>query len=73
MLDYGIFYEFIPIIDNKLKHKEIVSIEDVKLNVNYAMIISTNGGLWRYNIGDTIIFTSLDPYKIKFLEEQNIL
>ena len=65
MLDYGIFYEFIPIIDNKLKHKEIVSIEDVKLNVNYAMIISTNGGLWRYNIGDTIIFTSLDPYKIK--------
>ena len=65
MLDYGIFYEFIPIIDNKLKYKEIVSIEDVKLNVNYAMIISTNGGLWRYNIGDTIIFTSLDPYKIK--------
>ncbi|OUV54705.1 MAG: hypothetical protein CBC73_03990 [Flavobacteriales bacterium TMED113] len=65
MLDYGIFYEFIPIVNNEQKVDKITSIEGVKLNVNYAMVISTNGGLWRYNIGDTIIFTSLKPYKIK--------
>ncbi len=65
MLDYGIFYEFIP-VDGTLKQAEnAVSLEDVELNKNYALIITTNSGLWRYKIGDTIRFTSKDPYRIK--------
>ena len=62
MLDYGIFYEFIPTNGSE---QEIVSIADVKLNVNYAMIITTNSGLWRYKIGDTIKFTCLNPIRLK--------
>ena len=62
MLDYGIFYEFIPTNGSE---QEIVSIADVKLNVNYAMIITTNSGLWRYKIGDTIKFTCLNPLRLK--------
>lgn len=64
MLDYGVFYEFLPtsLLDDMSK---VIPLDDVKLGVNYAMIITTNGGLWRYMIGDTVKFTSLDPYKIK--------
>ncbi len=64
MLDYGIFYEFLPVehLDDPTK---AVTVADVKLGVNYALIISTSAGLWRYMIGDTIEFTSLSPLKIK--------
>ncbi|MFL2606691.1 MAG: GH3 auxin-responsive promoter family protein [Candidatus Marisimplicoccus sp.] len=62
MLDYGIFYEFIPTSQSE---QDIISLADVKLNVNYAMVISTNSGLWRYKIGDTIKFTCLNPFRIK--------
>ena len=62
MLDYGIFYEFIP---TSQSDQNIISLADVKLNVNYAMVITTNSGLWRYKIGDTIKFTCLNPFRIK--------
>ena len=62
MLDYGIFYEFYPAYGSE---EEIVSLADVKLNINYAMVITTNSGLWRYKIGDTVKFTCLNPYRIK--------
>ncbi|MDR1098603.1 MAG: GH3 auxin-responsive promoter family protein [Tannerella sp.] len=64
MLDYGIFYEFIPMDEQAdTGHPEIIPLEEVKADVNYAMIITTAGGLWRYRIGDTVRFTSLAPYK----------
>jgi GH3 auxin-responsive promoter len=65
MLDYGIFYEFVPVgkIDSDNPPSYIIS--EVKTGVNYAMIISTNGGLWRYMMGDTIVFTCLDPYRFR--------
>ena len=62
MLDYGIFYEFIPVNGSE---SEIVSLADVKLNTNYEMVITTNSGLWRYKIGDTIKFTCLNPFRVK--------
>lgn len=65
MLDYGIFYEFIPIEDWESDDPKVIPLEDVELHTNYAIIISTNGGLWRYKIGDTVKFTSLNPYRIK--------
>lgn len=65
MLDYGIFYEFIPFEELDNDHPTSLSLDEVELGKNYAMIITTNAGLWRYNIGDTIKFTSLDPYRIK--------
>jgi hypothetical protein len=65
MLDYGIFYEFIPMDDTESKQITAVRLTDVEIGKNYAMIITTNAGLWRYNIGDTIKFTSLSPYRIK--------
>ncbi|MBN2680900.1 MAG: GH3 auxin-responsive promoter family protein [Bacteroidales bacterium] len=64
MLDYGIFYEFIPMDEFGKKNPNIVPLEGVVLNKNYAIIISTNGGLWRYLIGDTVKFISKDPYKL---------
>jgi hypothetical protein len=64
MLDYGIFYEFIPMDDFEKPHAKAISINDVKTNVNYAIVISTNSGLWRYIIGDTVKFTSLFPHRI---------
>jgi hypothetical protein len=63
-LDNGVFYEFIP-FDGELQADSTVSIEQVKTNVNYAMAISTNSGLWRYVIGDTIEFISTSPYRIR--------
>ncbi|MCB0477077.1 MAG: GH3 auxin-responsive promoter family protein [Crocinitomicaceae bacterium] len=65
MLDYGIFFEFIPMSDYKgVNSKTIYSLEDVETGIDYALVISTNGGLWRYLIGDTVRFTSTDPYRI---------
>lgn len=65
MLDYGIFYEFIPAEDISMEKPQVVTIGDVEVGKNYAMVISTNSGLWRYLIGDTITFTSKTPHKIK--------
>lgn len=64
MLDYGVFYEFIPVSQANKKFPNAVSIDDVELNKNYALVISTNGGLWRYLIGDTVMFTQKYPHKI---------
>jgi hypothetical protein len=64
MLDYGIFYEFMPVTEKFRESPRTYTIGEVKTDTDYAMIISTNGGLWRYLIGDTIRFTSTDPYKI---------
>lgn len=65
LLDYGIFYEFIPMSQYKLGSREALALEEVELGVEYALVISTNSGLWRYLIGDTITFTSKSPYRIK--------
>ncbi|HEX5001750.1 MAG TPA: GH3 auxin-responsive promoter family protein [Bacteroidia bacterium] len=65
MLDYGIFYEFIPIAELASENPKTLTIDQVKLNENYAIVISTNAGLWRYKIGDTICFTSLSPFRIR--------
>ncbi|MFT4575177.1 MAG: hypothetical protein ACI9SI_000076 [Polaribacter sp.] len=65
MLDYGIFYEFIPMTTYDGENSKAIPISQVKKDVNYAVIITTNGGLWRYLIGDTVKFTSTDPYRIK--------
>jgi hypothetical protein len=64
MLDYGIFYEFIPSDELHNENPLAVTLEDVETDKNYAVIISTNSGLWRYNIGDTVRFTSKNPYRI---------
>jgi hypothetical protein len=61
MLDYGIYYEFIP--TESLPSANTISLAEVKTGVNYEMVISTNAGLWRYRLGDTIKFTSLHPYR----------
>jgi len=65
MLDYGIFYEFIPMDKFEGENSEAIPLSQVKLNVNYALVITTNGGLWRYLIGDTVKFTSLKPHRIR--------
>ncbi len=64
MLDYGVFYEFIPLNEITHPHPNAKTIENVELGVDYAMVITTNSGLWRYMIGDTVRFTSLRPHKI---------
>ena len=63
MIDYGIFYEFIPLEDVGKENPRICCLEEVELNKNYAMVISTSAGLWRYMIGDTVKFTNNHPYK----------
>lgn len=63
MLDYGIFYEFIPAEKVNSPSSPVYTLGEVETGVNYAIIISTNGGLWRYMMGDTIVFTCLDPYR----------
>jgi hypothetical protein len=65
MLDYGIFYEFIPMDSYGSEEENVIPLSEVELNKNYAIIVTTNGGLWRYKIGDTIRFTSLSPYRIR--------
>jgi hypothetical protein len=64
MLDYGIFYEFLPLAELSDPSRAI-PLEDVRTGVNYAMIISSSNGLWRYLIGDTVEFTSLSPYRLR--------
>ncbi|WP_162127140.1 GH3 auxin-responsive promoter family protein [Flavobacterium phycosphaerae] len=65
MLDYGIFYEFIPMDTFGTPNQKVIRLADVELFKNYAVVISTNAGLWRYLIGDTVRFTSLNPYRIR--------
>lgn len=65
MLDYGIFYEFIPMDTFGTSQQKIVSLADVQINKSYAVVITTNSGLWRYLIGDTVRFTSTSPYRIR--------
>jgi hypothetical protein len=65
MLDYGIFYEFIPMDQFEEENPKVCTIEEVELGKNYAVVITTNAGLWRYKIGDTVRFTSTNPFRIK--------
>lgn len=65
MLDYGIFYEFIPLEDIGKDQPKTLLLEEVELGKNYAIVISTNAGLWRYIIGDTVKFTSKFPFRVK--------
>ena len=66
MLDYGIFYEFIPMSEyDGTASKTVLRLSEIEIDVNYAVVISTNGGLWRYILGDTIRFSSKSPYRFK--------
>jgi len=65
MLDYGIFYEFIPMDTFGKSNQKVIRLSEVEIGVNYAIVISTNSGLFRYLIGDTVRFTSIKPYRIK--------
>ncbi|MHA6696772.1 GH3 auxin-responsive promoter family protein [Chryseobacterium sp. A301] len=65
MLDYGIFYEFIPMEEFGKPDPVVLTLPQVEIGKNYALVISTNGGLWRYLIGDTVRFTSLSPFRIQ--------
>ena len=65
MLDYGIFYEFIDMSTCNQENPKVVPLSEVELNKNYAIVITTNAGLWRYKVGDTVRFTNLTPYRIK--------
>lgn len=64
LTNHGIFYEFAPITNGIADKNNIVDLKSVELNKNYSLILTTNGGLWRYEIGDTVYFTSLNPFKI---------
>ena len=64
LLDYGIFYEFIPADEFYDENPTRISLGEVKMGINYVLILNTNAGLWGYNIGDTVAFTSLEPYRI---------
>ncbi|MFN6379952.1 MAG: GH3 auxin-responsive promoter family protein [Flavobacteriales bacterium] len=65
MLDYGIFYEFMPMSEYGSKNPRTVGLNEVEIGENYALIISTNGGLWRYLVGDTVKFTSKYPFRVQ--------
>lgn len=65
MLDYGIFYEFMPLSEYGKSNPRTVGLKDVEVGENYAIVISTNGGLWRYLVGDTVKFTSRFPFRIQ--------
>ncbi|MXN92170.1 hypothetical protein GR160_13125 [Flavobacterium sp. Sd200] len=65
MLDYGIFYEFIPMDSFGTPNQKVIPLAEVVKDKNYAVVITTNSGLWRYMIGDTVRFTSINPYRIK--------
>lgn len=71
MLDYGIFYEFIPMSEFSNKEKPTITLSEIELGVNYAIVISTNGGLWRYILGDTIQFTTRYPFRIRVTGRTN--
>jgi hypothetical protein len=63
--DHGIFMEFMPVEEYGKEDPQTIGLADVEIGRNYALVISTNGGLWRYCIGDTVQFTSLQPFRIK--------
>ena len=63
MIDYDIFYEFIPLEEFENPNPNIVPLTGIEVGKNYAMVISTSCGLWRYILGDTVKFTQKDPYK----------
>ncbi len=65
LLDNGIYYEFLPMEEWDKEHPQTVLLEEVEIGKNYALVISTNAGLWRYMPGDTIMFTNITPFKIK--------
>ena len=65
MLGYGIFYEFMPMDEFYKESPKVIDLKDVEVGKTYALVISTNAGLWRYLIGDTVVFTSTNPYRIK--------
>jgi hypothetical protein len=65
MLDYGIYYEFIPLEELSKEQPSTLDLSQVETGTNYALVISTNAGLWRYIIGDTVMFTSLNPYRFR--------
>jgi hypothetical protein len=65
MLDYGVYYEFMPMSEYGKDFPKTYALDEVNLNENYALVISTNAGLWRYIIGDTIRFTSISPFRFK--------
>ncbi len=65
MLDYGVFYEFLPLENLFDDDPQTLLLDQVEIGKNYALIISTNSGLWRYLIGDTVQFTSLSPFRIR--------
>lgn len=65
MIDYGVFFEFIPFSEYGDENPNVVPLWEVEAGKNYAVVISTSSGLWRYNLGDTVTFTSTNPYKIK--------
>lgn len=65
MLDYGIFYEFIPMDTYESSVEKVIPLSEVEKEKNYAIVITTNAGLWRYKIGDTVRFTSINPFRIK--------
>jgi hypothetical protein len=65
MSDHGIFYEFMPMEEQGKEAPRTIQLDEVELGKNYAPVITTNGGLWRYLLGDTIQFTSLKPFRIK--------
>ena len=65
LLDHGIYYEFIPLEEVDTEHPKTLSVGEVEIGKSYAMVISTNAGLWRYMIGDTVKFTSLRPHRIR--------
>jgi len=62
--DHGIFYEFIPVEESKSKHPIVLPLQEVQINKTYELVITSNSGLWRYRIGDTVRFVSLNPYRI---------
>ena len=65
MCDHGIFYEFMPVSEFEKEAPDTIQLDEVEVGKNYAPVITTNGGLWRYLLGDTIQFTSLNPFRIK--------
>ena len=64
-LDHGIFYEFMPVEESGKENPLTIGLDKVELGKNYAIVISTNGGLWRYLVGDTVQFVTLNPFRIK--------
>jgi len=65
LLDNGVYYEFLPMEEWNKENPEAIPLKEVEIGKNYAMVVSTTSGLWRYKLGDTVTFTSTYPYKIK--------